>query len=252
MIPAKKNSAFVKWFTAQTVKRITKMFSKVYIRGDKLAAETLISYPCLFVSNHTSWWDPMFSIYLGHELFKADAFAMMDAANLEKLPFLGRIGGFGVYLNKPADGRRALKYAADILDRPGRMVWIFPEGAERPRAEGTDEFKPGAAVTAKWAQLENIFPVGLRYVFCGREHPEAYISIGEPLNWSDDIDSNRIAQQNAVLEQLEIIDKFVRDRSDQHGFVLKIEAPISKASAFAEKMLAFLTRYDFKKLNRTE
>ena len=30
------------------------------------------------------------------------------------------------------DGASAMRYAARLLDRPRRLVWIFPQGAERP------------------------------------------------------------------------------------------------------------------------
>ena len=243
MIPAKKKAWFVRWFTKQTKKRIQKMYSRVYVRGAEALREQLAQGPVLAVSNHTSWWDPMFAIYVGHGLLRADAFAMMDAKNLRRLPFLGRIGGFGVHLDDPSDRRRVLKYAAALLGEPGRLVWMFPEGAERPRALGVDTFKPGAAIIAKWAGICRVVPVGLRYEFGGAEHPEAFISIGDPLEPADDIDTTRQAQEEAVLAELGRIDAFVAHRDDHAGFALEIRTVPSRAVALAERMLCYVTRY---------
>lgn len=241
MIPAKKSPRFVRWFTKQAEKRIRRMFSRVYVRGERRLVEVCAESPVLLVSNHTSWWDPMLSIYLAHGLVRADAFAMMDAANLKKLPFLGRIGGFGFHLDDAADRRRVLKYAANLLDRPGRLVWMFPEGAERPRAVGVDEFKPGAAIIARWAKGCPVIPVGLRYEFGGREHPEAFVSIGEPLEADDDVDAARQAQRDAVIRQLDTIDGFVRERNNDE-FVLKMKQNPPRIDALAERILSFFTR----------
>jgi 1-acyl-sn-glycerol-3-phosphate acyltransferase len=242
MIPARKSARFVRWFTKQTEKRIQKMFSKVYIRGEEGLSAIVAKHPVLAVSNHTSWWDPMFSIYLGHGRLKADAFAMMDAKNLRKLPFLGRIGGFGFDLDDPADRRLVLSYAARLLDRPGRLVWIFPEGAERPRSLGVDEFRPGAALVAKKASIDTVIPVGLRYEFTHKEHPEAFISIGRPLTRQAGIDEMRIAQAEAVRKELARIDAFVLNRNDTQ-FILTMEQRPSRAALLAERLLSAFTRY---------
>lgn len=244
MIPANKSPRFVRWFSKQTEKRIRKMFSRVYVHGEDRLRNAAAATPVLVVSNHTSWWDPMSAIYLAHRLLGIDAFAMMDEKNLRKLPFLGRIGGFGIQLDNASDTRRVLKYAAGLLDRPGRLVWIFPEGAERPRSLGVDEFKPGAAVVAKWAKGCRVMPVGLRYEFGGKEHPEAFISIGEPTAFTDNIDGDRQAQRTAVSVELEKIDSFIRDRNDDADFVLKMEQAPQRTAALAERILCYFTRYE--------
>lgn len=243
MIPARKSTWFVRWFAKQTDKRIRSMFSKVYVRGEDAFLKTLQAMPVLAVSNHTAWWDPMFAVFVGHGLAAADAYAMMDAKNLARLPFLGRIGGFGVHLDDPADRRRVLKYTAALLDKPGRLVWMFPEGAEKPRAIGVDTFLPGAAIIAKRAPSCAVVPVGLRYEFCGREHPEAFISIGAPMGKFADTTSASRLQREAVCEELARIDAFVLHRNEADGFSLKMQTKPSRMGSAAERVLAFVTRY---------
>ncbi len=242
MIPAKKSARFVRWFTRQTEKRVRKMFSRVYVRGEERLLSTLRAQPVLVVSNHTAWWDPMFAVYLGHGRLGADAFAMMDAKNLRKLPFLGRVGGFGFDLDDPKDRKAVLKYAAGLLDRPGRLVWIFPEGAERPRCVGVDEFRPGAAMVAGQAKGCVVIPIGIRYEFGRREHPEAFLSIGDPIGPAPDIDASRAAQAEAVRNELKRIDRFVPDGNDPE-FVCTMKKPPSRIGVWAERMLCAFSRY---------
>ncbi len=243
MIPARKIPFFVRWFSAQVEKRITQTFSRVHMRELEQLSNALNSGPALVVSNHTAWWDPMFSILIGHRLLRADSFAMMDAENLERLPFLGRVGGFGVYLKDPVDRRRVLRYTAKLLNDAGRLVWIFPEGRERPRSIGVDEFLPGAAMIARLSPKTAVVPVGIRYEFLGREHPEAFVSIGEPLRRVNDIDSACRAQRQAVQRELEKIDEVIREPTANNGFEVILERPPSRGATFAERLLAILTRY---------
>ena len=103
MIPARP-STFLKWWFGGVVRsRMLKTFSEVRIRGLEHVRDLTSRHPILFVSNHTSWWDPMFLIYLSTRLVTLQGYALMDAKNLRKLPFLGRLAGYGVDLDDPED-----------------------------------------------------------------------------------------------------------------------------------------------------
>ncbi|MFO0631036.1 MAG: lysophospholipid acyltransferase family protein [Polyangiales bacterium] len=131
VIPARKHRWFTRWFTAQARGRLRRTFSSVRVQGlDALRALT-DAEPLVVVSNHTAWWDPLVVLYL-QELLANETYAMMNAQNLERLPFFALVGAFGVDVANPADGASAMRYAARLLDRPRRLVWIFPQGAERP------------------------------------------------------------------------------------------------------------------------
>ena len=160
MIPHKKSALFIRWFAKQVEKQIRKTFSAVHIKGLSNLQEAVNDGPVLAVSNHLSWWDPMFIIVIGHRLIRADAYAMMDAKNLKRLPFLGRIGGFGVELDNPRDNKRVLKYTAGLLNEPGRLVWMFPQGEERPSTAPIDDFKRGAALIAAMSGVPNVVQTG--------------------------------------------------------------------------------------------
>jgi len=244
VIPARKSPFFVRWFTGQVDKRIRKMFSRVRVRGLDALQETLREAPVIVVSNHTSWWDPMFCILVGHRLLTCDAYAMMDASNLLRLPFLGRVGGFGVHLDDPADRKRVLRYTRDLLGAPGRLVWIFPQGTERPRVAPLDDFKPGAAIIARTTPDVRVVPVGIRYELRGVPGPEAILSIGPPLEAQTDVETARLAQQAAVTRELETIDRFLMTAEGAAEFqTVRKRAPASPGERLAERILAFFTRY---------
>ena len=246
MIPAKRSRLFTAWFTRQVEKRMKKSFHAVRIRGLDQLRSGLEQGPVLAVSNHTSWWDPMMIIFLAYRILHVDGYALMDAKNLRRLPFLGRIGGFGVDLEDLKDGQRAVRHAASLLSGPGRLVWIFPQGSERPSIEPITGFKPGAAVIARLArQRANVIPVGIRYVVGAFERPDALISIGSPLAAQTDVEAGRYAQQQAVADEVDRIDRYLSAPSEDGGFEpLFIHTP-SIMERLAERWLARLTRYRF-------
>ena len=246
MIPAKRSRLFTAWFARHVEKRFKKSFHAVRIRGLDQLRDSLEQGPALAVSNHTSWWDPMMIIFLAYRILHVDGYALMDEKNLRRLPFLGRIGGFGVDLEDREDGQRAVRYAASLLSEPGRLVWIFPQGSERPSTEAITGFKPGAAVIARLARQQvSVLPVGMRYVVGAFERPDALISIGSPLAAETDIEAGRLAQQQAVADEVGRIDRYLNTPSEAEGFEpIFIQTP-SMMERLAERWLARLTRYRF-------
>jgi 1-acyl-sn-glycerol-3-phosphate acyltransferase len=177
LIPQNKRRWFEHFFAWHVRRRFKRRFSAVRVKN---LAALKQNAPILVVSNHTSWWDSLVFFDLFFRTLHLDAYAMMDARNLRKIPLLGWIGAFGVELKDKADGERAVDYAAQLLDRPGRVVLIFPQGSERPFTERPLAFKPGAQRIAERCQTL-IIPVALRYEHGSKEKPEALVNIGDPI-----------------------------------------------------------------------
>jgi len=207
--------------------------------------------PLLLVSNHTAWWDPLFAIWLSNYILGVDGHAMMDAANLRRLPFFGKVGAFGVDLTDPADGARALRYAIKLLGRSpasqapaaSPMVWIYAQGAERPITEPI-VFRPGAAEIASLAKNAAVVPVGIRYEFARFEAPVACLSFGEPLARGAKGRVTTAALEAAVSGELARIDGALRDGtffSDTATWVPLHSAAPSRLGMLAERLLAWLT-----------
>ncbi len=240
MIGARRSRLFGWWFARQVEGRIRRMFREVRVAGLAETAALLGRGPVLVVSNHTSWWDPMFAILAVWRLWRADGYALMEAKNLRRLPFLGRVGGFGVDREVPGDAEEALRYGAALLDRSGRLVWVFPQGRERPLSEPLEAFKLGAARLALYARQRAIVPVALRYEFGATEQPVMWVACGAPFAYADDPAVGAAAQHAAVATELLRIDRAICAGEGAADFVSLW--PPRRASGLAERVLAWLTR----------
>jgi 1-acyl-sn-glycerol-3-phosphate acyltransferase len=241
VIRARKNPLFGAWFSRHAEGRIKATFGRVWVHGLDAAREASRQGPLLLVSNHCSWWDPLVAIHVTERLLAGEGYAMMDAKNLERLPFFSLIGAFGVDLSKPSDGASAIRYAAGLLDKPGRLLWVFPQGRERPSSVRPLDFRPGSGEIARVAKVPGTIPVGIRYEFGGEERPELWLSFGPSVPWSKDAKATTAAHERAVTSELDRIEGALREPTD-HAFVaLHRQAP-SVFARWAEAWLAWATR----------
>ena len=240
MIPARKHRLFRWWFGGHARSRLQQSFAAVRAEGMDHLRAALAAGPVLIVSNHTAWWDPMVVLYLTEHTLRCDGHAMMDTANLQRLPFFAMVGAFGVDPANPADGATAMRYAARLLNAPGRMVWVFPQGRERPVTERPLGFRAGSAEVARVAKCATV-PIGLRYEHRGVERPELVMSVGEPMPWTKDVAAARVAHEAAVTARLERLDAALADGGVEGFEVLEQAAP-GAVARWAERALVALTR----------
>lgn len=104
-------------------------------RFNKISHTTLeikTGYSYLVMSNHFSFWDGIFAFYLCNELIRKKAgtgylYVMVLEKQIRMNWWLRYSGAFSV-----APGRssisESLDYAADILNVPGNMLIMFPQG----------------------------------------------------------------------------------------------------------------------------
>lgn len=231
------------WFAGVVRSRLQKTFFKVRVRGLETLRDVVDRHPIIFISNHTSWWDPMFLIYLSTRLVPLRGYALMDAANLRKMSFLGLLGGYGVDLDDAEDRSLGVSYSVELLESAGTAIWVFPQGRERPVTERPLGFKPGAAVIAQRAPQAVVLPVGLRYEFGHTEKPVMYVSIGPAVEAAEEVEQGLAAQEAAVCRELDRIDLYLRDRPKDEGFVTVLSRGASWLGRLLEKTLAWFTRY---------
>lgn len=240
MIPARKSALFSRWFSRDAERRIQRAFEAVRVHGLEHLRSTVRERPALVVTNHTAWWDPLVALMVSVRVLGADAFAMMDAKNLERLPFFGKVGAFGVDLNDPTDGARAIRYAAKLLSAPNRLVWIFAQGREVPVTVRPLGFRPGSGEIARVARAV-VVPGALRYEMGKTKDPTLWISFGEPLAPSRDVAEAQAAHERLVTEELDRIDRAIVHGQGE-GFDTLHAKKESAWFAFAESALAWLTR----------
>jgi 1-acyl-sn-glycerol-3-phosphate acyltransferase len=241
MIPARRSTAFNTWFAENAAKRIRATFGKVLVHGLASARNEAAGAPLLVVANHTSWWDALVALYVTTHLLELEGYALMDAKNLVRFPFFGLVGAFGVDLGEPRDGVRAIRYASRLLDRPGRAVWLFPQGRERPITERPLDFRGGAAEIARVARNAVIIPAALRYEFGADELPHLYVSFGPVVAPSRDVETNRIEQERAVDAELARIERAAC--GDVSAFDVVHRATPSRLGDVATAILSFVTRH---------
>ena len=240
MIPSRPSRWFRRWFAGHARGRIARTFASVRVAGLERAREALRAGPTVTVSNHTAWWDPLVILWLTETLLGVESYAMMDARNLRRLPFFGLVGAFGVDLDDPRDGALAMRYAAKLLDRPARTVWVFAQGAERPVTARPLGFRRGAAEVARIAKAPTL-PVALRYEFGGEERPTLFIAFGEPIEPTRDVHAGHAAHEGAVTALLDTLDADPRDGAIARYIPVLAVAP-GAVGRLAERCLAAMTR----------
>jgi 1-acyl-sn-glycerol-3-phosphate acyltransferase len=176
----------------------------VWVSGLPQACEALRRGPLLLAANHVSWWDSMLLVQLDLAL-QADGFVLMDAANLEKLPFMRWLGAIPLDRSSGSRSRAGLAAGATLLDRPGRCLWIFPQGRQRPAHLRPLDLKPGLSLLYRVAGLP-ILPVSISYLFRERAQPAAFIRFGAPLRPEGD---PLPAVEAALIDGLEEADRCV-------------------------------------------
>jgi len=180
VIPAYKWEWFSRWFAGQAAKRLRRQFGALNIRGLEHLKAAAQTGPVVVASNHTAWWDGLVALYLIERVAKLDGYALMDETNLRRFAFFARAGGVGVDPHSAQDGARVIRYAQQLLANSRRVLWVFPQGTERPIDTRPLDFLPGARDIARRAKAQ-LLPVALRYEFSKESKPELWISIGSGL-----------------------------------------------------------------------
>lgn len=240
MIRARRVGWFNTWFSGHARSRIRNTFGEVRVRGLDAARAHAASAPLLVVSNHTSWWDPLVALHVSTHMLGTAGHALMDAKNLRRLPFFALVGAFGVDLDNPADGAAVIRYAARLLETPQHLVWVFPQGAERPIHERPLGFRGGSGEIARVAKKARVVPVGLRYEFGGTERPTMWISFGEVVAAGRDTRKNRAAQEEAVTGEMGRIEKAIGGEGAGE-FATYWRMKESAVGMAMERMLAMMT-----------
>lgn len=182
MIEAAPWPGFARWFNRQTTARLRRSFAAVHVQGLQDLQRAASRSSVLLVANHSAWWDGLVAIWLGNvHVPGSSTHGLFDAQNLSRLRFFQWLGGFGVDRTSRRDGARVTRYALSLLQRPGALVWVFPQGEEQPPHVPL-HFEPGAAGIARRAPQTVVLPVAFAYVFEGDALPHLYISVGGPLS----------------------------------------------------------------------
>jgi len=158
ILKAKHNfiiSPFFIWYTGLLIKR---RFKPIIIIGDFNDN----NLPILLISNHISWWDGFWIVYLNRKIFKRRFYFMMLEEQLRKFWFFNYAGGFSV-----KKGSRSIvesvKYSSELLSNSQNLVFMFPQGEIQSMHKQTFAFEKGVEKILRNMQnkLHIIFQVNL-------------------------------------------------------------------------------------------
>lgn len=112
---------------------IFKLFSRVMINSHFSQVEIVGNVDVnskrsiLLLSNHSSWWDGFWQLYLNMKVFKKKFHFMMLEEQLRKHWYFNYTGGFSV--KKSARSIvETVQYSATLLSHHDNLVLMFPQG----------------------------------------------------------------------------------------------------------------------------
>ena len=123
ILRAKHHFFIYPFFQKYTLWKVKKIFHEVKILGELKDNNK----PLLIISNHVSWWDGFWLMYLNLKLLKRKFHFMMLESQLRKFWFFNYSGGFSVNKNSRTIFE-TIDYTANLLSDTENMVIIFPQG----------------------------------------------------------------------------------------------------------------------------
>jgi 1-acyl-sn-glycerol-3-phosphate acyltransferase len=177
---------FFKWYAGFVIKRHN---STVKIIGEF----TDRNLPVLLISNHISWWDGFWAMYINQNVLHRKFHFMMLEEQLRKYWFFNFTGGFSV--NKSTKSIvDTLNYTSGLLTDKENMVLIFPQGEIQSLHNQNIQFEKGVEriLRNKENAVQVVFLVNLIDYFSNPK-PGIYFHIREYTEGAFDLKS---IQQN--------------------------------------------------------
>jgi 1-acyl-sn-glycerol-3-phosphate acyltransferase len=173
----------------------------VFLRGLDTLRSALAAGPVIIAANHVCWWDGLMMLMID-EAVRADARVIVDKASLDRVPWLPWIGAIAVDRSSGPSALVGVRRAARHLDGPGRSVWIFPQGRERPAHLRPLDVRSGVELLQR-ASRAPVVPVALGYPFRDRHVPAGVAAVGAPVPAGPDLLARL---ERALVAELDAID----------------------------------------------
>jgi 1-acyl-sn-glycerol-3-phosphate acyltransferase len=182
LLPARKSRLLLPSYARYARRLLRRGFARVWVGGAAWpGGASDAAGPVIGYLNHSAWWDPIVVLHLSHDVFRCDAYGLMQGAQLRRYPFFRQVGGFGTTGEGIDDVRALAGYAAELLRAaPRRTLWIFPQGALLP-ARAPLAFRSGLARLERAVPEATAVPVALRYELRAEQRPELFVRVGAPL-----------------------------------------------------------------------
>ena len=208
-----RRPAFLRVTRPYARRRVACGLDGLWVHGLPDARAALADRPIIFAANHVAWWDPMLLLVLD-EALGGVGWAMVDVRSIRTLPFLGWLGALPLDRSTPDRARECLQSCAAVLDRPGRALWMFPQGRQRPAHLRPLDLKGGLGILHDHNPVD-LVAVSLDYVFLERDRPAALVRFSTPISGAV-VGGPMPAVESALLDGLDVIDRAVKAATDGH------------------------------------
>ena len=174
------------WFVDQTFGRWMDVRIRA-IRSLLPSAAGLPHGPLLFVPNHTSFWDGFIIRRIQKRLRpNTPLYTIMLEEELERRPFLRKLGGMGIRPGDPRSFRAVVNELSRRLEtQPDACVAFFPQGRIWPSFRRPLGFLPGVGTLVRRIPVLNVLPTGLHLEGHNRTGLTAYVAVGGPVPGPD-------------------------------------------------------------------
>lgn len=174
-VGTKHNPLIYNFFKVYTALKIRRNFHSVTIRGDFIDRYKSV----LILSNHFSWWDGFWIMYLNMRIFKRKLHFMMLEEQLERFWFFRYSGGYPV-----RKGTRSIiesiNYTIGLLSDRKNLVFLFPQGMIESMHQDVISFEKGVVRISSGinGRAQIIFVVNIIDYF-SEQKPSLYICLKE-------------------------------------------------------------------------
>ncbi|MCI0448197.1 MAG: lysophospholipid acyltransferase family protein [Chlorobi bacterium] len=224
MLPAKKNRLVKSLFTLYHKSLLRKYFYQIHLAGEENIAKINNSLPVVIYANHSNWWDGFIAYLLSSRRLNADDYIMMDLEQMRKYPFFKYLGAFSVNRGDAKDAIKTIEYAAELLNKTNRYLWIFPQGLMQVQDRRPIKFFSGLVKIAVRLEGVNLLPVAIRYEFLLEQRPEVFIKIAEPdiVHNITNIKELTTHLENKLISSLyELRNKIIGQKLDEFKVIFK-------------------------------
>jgi 1-acyl-sn-glycerol-3-phosphate acyltransferase len=158
MVNSKHNTLIYSFFKIYTLWKISRSFRRVIITGEYNEDNKAI----LLISNHFSWWDGFWAMYLNLKIFRRKFHFMMLEEQLEKFWFFKYTGGYPVR-KRTRSILESINYTIELLSVRQNLVLLFPQGRLESLYKNSITFEKGVSriASAVAGKAQVIFVVNL-------------------------------------------------------------------------------------------
>lgn len=173
LLKAKHNFFIYPFFQFYTKRMIRKKFHSVIIEKNDID----LSKPILLISNHISWWDGFWAMYINLTLFKKKFYFMMHEQQLLEYKFFNQTGGFSInYQYRHIID--SINYSSSILENKNNLLVIYPQGEINSIYQSEFVFKRGIEKIINQKDISLVFSANLIDYFSNQK-PSIFIYLEE-------------------------------------------------------------------------